>query len=502
MLTTLVATAWWSLVARSVRTRGDRVAGALAWIAGIFAVWATLSLIPPLVAAAGVRSVVAVAHVFLALVAPVAWWIVALRIAAPPWLRTWHLVAFAIPSVALATWAASVVEPFAGADAPIGARVDLADPMGIAALAAALAYGYVLVATAAVVVLRTGARPGHLGRGAASWLVAATVPPVAAASLWLAGTNPFPAGGLDVVALGASALMLLLAVADGGALDRRAVALGAAFDAIAEPALVVQSDGTVLEANREARSLLYDGRPMQGQALLAVAPQLESARRGGGGRGDDRHRLTGELEGFAVRVAHQRDPRQAIRTTVITLRDERDTLRREQRLRDAAHRDALTGITNRLGFEAALRTELATLGPHALGIVFIDLDGFKPINDTHGHAVGDVVLVEVATRLADLVRAADFAARLGGDEFGLLLRRVRPEDLGTIAERVEHALERPIHHGDLRLSIGASLGLASAPRDGTALEALVRRADERMYRQKQARGRGRDRDATLRTQID
>jgi diguanylate cyclase (GGDEF)-like protein len=96
-------------------------------------------------------------------------------------------------------------------------------------------------------------------------------------------------------------------------------------------------------------------------------------------------------------------------------------------------------------------------------------------------------LVEIARRFDELLRGEDVAARLGGDEFGLLVRRTTPADLEIIADRVEAALAQPIVVAGRRLRVGASIGLASAPRDGTTLDALLSAADGRMYAAKRAR---------------
>ena len=160
-----------------------------------------------------------------------------------------------------------------------------------------------------------------------------------------------------------------------------------------------------------------------------------------------------------------------------------------------ARHDALTGLPNRRVFaetlEAAVRR--ARRGSISYAVLIIDLDCFKPVNDIHGHAAGDMVLSEVATRLASLSRTTDTVARLGGDEFAIIIDSVAPEsaaDAGSaLAERIIARVAEPITIGEQTVEIGASIGIAICPDDGTDPEKLMRAADMAMYRAKEA-GRG------------
>jgi diguanylate cyclase (GGDEF)-like protein len=165
---------------------------------------------------------------------------------------------------------------------------------------------------------------------------------------------------------------------------------------------------------------------------------------------------------------------------------------REQALRQQAELDPLTGLGNRSTFEAGLRRALdrAVAGEHLVGLLFIDLDHFKPINDTHGHAVGDWLLCEVARRLRERVRADDLVARLGGDEFTVVLSAVRSAEAAKrVADKVSQALAAPFRHPLGTLHAGASIGVAWAPMHGANLADLVQAADQAMYAAKQG-GRG------------
>ena len=155
--------------------------------------------------------------------------------------------------------------------------------------------------------------------------------------------------------------------------------------------------------------------------------------------------------------------------------------------RHQALHDALTGLANRTLFQD--RTEQAILAAERKGgsaaVLLIDLDRFKQVNDSLGHPAGDALLIELAGRLRQAVRASDTVARLGGDEFALLLHDTAgPEDALVVAERVKTALVEPVTVDGLALSVEASIGIALYPRDGTDTETLVRRADAAMYHAK------------------
>ena len=127
-------------------------------------------------------------------------------------------------------------------------------------------------------------------------------------------------------------------------------------------------------------------------------------------------------------------------------------------------------------------------GSVGYAVLIVDLDRFKPVNDVHGHAAGDDVLREIATRLGRLARKGDTVARLGGDEFGFILDCVTPEEPTTaaavLADRIIASVEKPIRVGDQSVEVGASIGIAICPTDGTDPETLLRAADMAMYRAK------------------
>jgi diguanylate cyclase (GGDEF)-like protein/PAS domain S-box-containing protein len=155
-----------------------------------------------------------------------------------------------------------------------------------------------------------------------------------------------------------------------------------------------------------------------------------------------------------------------------------------------AMQDPLTGLANRALLDQRLRAALARAGRHGslTGLVFLDLDGFKAINDRHGHTVGDEVLKTVAGRIRAVLRPEDVVARVGGDEFVAVCEELSGiEEAHAIASRVEVSIAAPIDTRVGQLRIDSSVGLALAEGStGGGADDLIRRADEAMYRAKHA----------------
>ncbi|MHB1375083.1 MAG: diguanylate cyclase domain-containing protein [Thauera sp.] len=161
----------------------------------------------------------------------------------------------------------------------------------------------------------------------------------------------------------------------------------------------------------------------------------------------------------------------------------------EERIKHLAQHDALTGLPNRALLSDRLERALAAAqrNGYVLGVLFIDLDGFKPVNDRHGHDVGDALLQAVAQRLQGLVRESDTAARIGGDEFVVLLPTIAgAEDADRVASKLRAALASPFDIHGHRIMISGSIGVALFPRDGDNAPGLMQRADSAMYRDKHA----------------
>jgi diguanylate cyclase (GGDEF)-like protein/PAS domain S-box-containing protein len=195
-----------------------------------------------------------------------------------------------------------------------------------------------------------------------------------------------------------------------------------------------------------------------------------------------------------VQVAEIADARDG--SAQYLVRDITESKNREAALAHRAEHDWLTGLVNRARFESRLNEMLAPTATQGrlgasrqVAVLFIDLDGFKPINDRYGHAAGDAVLVAVAERLKDSTRGSDLVARFGGDEFAVLLEVRDHGEVTRVAERIHASLERPIAHESQELKVGASIGVSDTHIGGesvplTAAE-LLHTADLAMYAVKQ-----------------
>ena len=181
-----------------------------------------------------------------------------------------------------------------------------------------------------------------------------------------------------------------------------------------------------------------------------------------------------------------------LRGVIVTLTDISERKESEQRVHYLATHDSLTGLANRPMFLEHLHTSLLIARRHKtrFAVLFLDLDRFKEVNDTLGHAAGDALLVETAQRLRRSLRASDLPARQGGDEFMVLLHdiKTRAEAL-CVADKIRQAIDRPFVVEGHTCSVAVSIGIALYPTDGDDAETLTRRADEAMYRAKTA-GRG------------
>lgn len=170
-----------------------------------------------------------------------------------------------------------------------------------------------------------------------------------------------------------------------------------------------------------------------------------------------------------------------------SVRDITERIRAEEMVRYLAYHDTLTGLANRVLLESELAHAISLSDRHGdvVGVVFLDLDDFKPVNDTYGHTVGDHVLRVVADRLAGAVRDHDTVARSGGDEFVILLPRLTEEgDAAAVARKLSEEVARPITIGSETIQVNASVGVA-VHEAGEDAESLLTRADLSMYRSRE-----------------
>ncbi len=177
---------------------------------------------------------------------------------------------------------------------------------------------------------------------------------------------------------------------------------------------------------------------------------------------------------------------------VTTYFDVTDQRRTQSLIAHMAHHDTLTDLPNRALFADRLKTAIATVRRGGLMAVhYLDMDSFKPVNDSFGHQAGDELLVAVAKRLGDSIRGNDTVARLGGDEFAIIQTCINtPADAAVLARRVLKQINAPFSLVGAQVEVGVSIGIAFAPLDGLTTDEVLMRADRALYRSKQD-GRGR-----------
>ena len=268
----------------------------------------------------------------------------------------------------------------------------------------------------------------------------------------------------------------------------------ALVDAAVEGLLICDGD-RIVESNSSVRALLgRDGGWLAGRPLAALVPQeaLRAALLDPAGTTVETEIADAQGRPVAVElvsraIVHHGRPHQ-----VVAVRDLRDRRRAEERIRFLAHHDPLTRLPNRAGFAERLArlAEMPGRGAEGFALLALDLDRFKVVNDTLGHAMGDALLVKAADRLRAAVRSHDLVVRLGGDEFAVVqFAKGDPAAATALAQRLIDLLSRPFLIDGQVLNIGTSVGIALHPQDGAELPDLVRSADLALYRAK-SEGRG------------
>ncbi len=195
-------------------------------------------------------------------------------------------------------------------------------------------------------------------------------------------------------------------------------------------------------------------------------------------------RKDGAVRYVEVAISTVRDKQGAIAGFRCVGRDVTERKQMEQKLADMATHDFLTGLPNRILLYDRFRVALAQAhrNNYKLGIISLDLDHFKEVNDNLGHATGDKLLTAMATRLSNILRSSDTVARLGGDEFLLLLQEIHcPGDAILIAEKIIDSCKEPLQIDGHRLQISTSIGIAIYPDNGEDLDILMRKSDAAMY---------------------
>lgn len=171
---------------------------------------------------------------------------------------------------------------------------------------------------------------------------------------------------------------------------------------------------------------------------------------------------------------------------VIVSRDISERKGYEAKLQRLAYHDPLTDLPNRRLFGELVEQafEDAKLTKRKVGIMYMDLDGFKEINDTHGHDIGDELLVQFTRRVRENLREIDVFARMGGDEFTILLPRMEKLYVNVVAKRILQAIQEPFSINGHSIKITSSIGIALYPDHGVNVEGLIKNADSAMYQAK------------------
>mgnify|MGYP001826161803 CR=1 FL=1 len=291
-----------------------------------------------------------------------------------------------------------------------------------------------------------------------------------------------------------------------GRLSERLALLEAVIENFPGGISLYDSNLNMVLCNRQQREMLdyppelfADGFPSM-EALFRL-----NAERGEYGEGEIEAHVTRRMALARKRMPHCYD-RSRPNGTIVEVRgiplegggfvttylDVTEQRRQQQLIAHLAHHDPLTDLPNRMLFKDRLQNAISHVKRGGMMAVhYVDLDGFKPVNDTHGHEVGDELLKQIAGRMVATARESDTIARLGGDEFGIVQTSIaEPVDAESLAGRMVLSLARPFQVFGKSVNVGASIGVALAPEHGLDHDLLLRRADGALYSSKSA-GRGR-----------
>ena len=326
------------------------------------------------------------------------------------------------------------------------------------------------------------------------WIISVTIPfglNILRQTAWLPALNfdPSPA------ALALCSLLILNGLLRHRLLALEPIALEGAVDNLRDGFIVLDDEHRVVRANPAAHTefsvnlrnapgedamRILKAWPLLQPALTVYRDQTMTVAADG---------LERDLE---YRVSPVRDWRGRITASVVIVRDVTEVRRYQRRIAEWAFRDALTGLANRRSLfdEGTAMLEVARDTGQPCAVIYIDLDGFKAINDRLGHNVGDHILARVAGRLLDLNRVDALVTRNGGDEFVIVVSTDR-DSAAALIKRLQTAITTGILVDGKELHVGCSIGLAMFPEDGDHLEALLRSADGAMYTVKRVKPRSR-----------
>lgn len=268
------------------------------------------------------------------------------------------------------------------------------------------------------------------------------------------------------------------------------------FENTFESICIVDTQYRIVEANPEfCRKCQHSREELIGHPLAEAKSGLlqgeiaaeiwEKARETGHWSGEVvGHLSSGELYSELMTVSAVTNEQGEMVSYVVHFANVAEYLLRQRTLRELAQQDALTGLPNRLVLLERLKLTLAVAErmKNTFAVFYLDLDGFKPINDTYGHAVGDEALVTVARRLSSQLRSIDTISRVGGDEFVIIAGGLPPSDeCRELLERLLSTIREPIEVSAGTVNMSASIGVSFYPLDGTTSDQLLQLADKAMY---------------------
>lgn len=268
--------------------------------------------------------------------------------------------------------------------------------------------------------------------------------------------------------------------------DRSLQLMAHAFANTHDAMAVVDSQWRIVEGNAAmARMMAASPGDLRGLALLAhLELPVQEIERGRIWRGERVLRCCGQAVDVDVAVAAVDPMEGESQYAVVALQDARERKQAQRELNHQALSDHLTGLPNRTAIQRQLDVVLRSGKP--AGLIFIDLDGFKLVNDSAGHEVGDGLLRAVAQRLGEAITPPSFVGRWGGDEFIVVVPDLdSPEQVRLLGHTILARCRQTVPASNRTLAVGASLGAAIAPRDGQDAATLLRRADAAMYRAKE-----------------
>ena len=290
--------------------------------------------------------------------------------------------------------------------------------------------------------------------------------------------------------------------------------LQSVMDGVADPMMLIGTDYQVLLMNRAARGYLAESEQLEGRRYCyqvshhSATPcsgeehpcPLKEVQRTGQSVTVVHYHLLGDGSGryYELQASPLWNDDGSLASIIESARDITDRIKAETLLREnqgrldyLAHHDALTDLPNRLLFQDRLQHAMvkSRRSGQSVALLFLDLDRFKKINDSLGHAIGDQVLCEVAQRLRRVLREADTVARMGGDEFVMILEQTsEAKDVSVVARKILQQMAAPLNIAEHELFLTTSIGVSLFPEDGASSDELMKAADVAMYRAK-AEGR-------------